>query len=195
MRLLIALRMTIVLTVLTGIAYPLAITGLGALIFPAQAHGSLIERHGAIVGSALIGQNFAASRYFHGRPSAAGDAGYDATASGGANLGPTNKALIAAVSARVRSLVEKNPGTTAVPIDLVTTSGSGLDPEVSPAAADLQIARVARARGLSEDQVRELVRANTRPRLAGLFGEPGVNVLLVNLALDRVSANSRPAGP
>jgi potassium-transporting ATPase KdpC subunit len=194
MRLLIALRMTVVLTVLTGIAYPLAITGLGALLFPAQARGSLIERDGAIVGSALIGQNFSAAGYFHGRPSAAGN-GYDATASGGSNLGPTNKALIAAVSARVRSVAEKNPGTTMVPIDLVTTSGSGLDPEVSPAAADLQIARVAKARGLSEDQVRDVIRTNTRPRFAGLFGEPGVNVLQVNLALDRVSANPRPAGP
>jgi potassium-transporting ATPase KdpC subunit len=192
MRLLAAIRMIVVLTVLTGIAYPIVMTGIGTILFPAQARGSLIERNGKVVGSALIGQNFDAPGYFHGRPSAAGNNGYDATASGGSNLGPTNKALIATVTARVKSFEEKNPGATTVPVDLVTASGSGLDPEISPAAAEVQIARVAKARGVSEESVRDLVRANTRPRLAGVFGEPGVNVLRLNLALDR--ANPKPSG-
>ncbi len=190
MRLWTAIRMTIVLTVLTGIVYPFAITAAARALFPYQADGSLIARAGVIVGSPLIGQNFAAPRYFQGRPSAAGDQGYDADSSGGSNLGPTNKALATAVAARVRAVRASNPGAAGVPVDLVTASGSGLDPEISPAAAALQIPRVAKTRGLREDIVAALVRANTRPRFLGLFGEPGVNVLTLNLALDRL----RPAG-
>ncbi len=194
MRLWVALRMTIVLAVLTGLVYPLAIAEIGHALFPFQADGSLVRRGGAIVGSSLIGQNFSAPRYFQGRPSAAGDKGYDADASGGSNLGPTNKALATAVAARVRELRERNPGATAAPVDLVTASGSGLDPEISPAAAALQIPRVAKARGLGEDAIQALVRANTRPRFLGLFGEPGVNVLMLNLALDRLRPGGRPTG-
>ena len=184
-----ALALTILLTVITGLVYPLAVCGLAEVIFPEQARGSLIVQGGKIVGSSLIGQHFSSSRYFQGRPSAAGDKGYDAANSGGSNLGPTNKALIDVVRLRLKNFVESNPGTIPkqVPVDIVTTSASGLDPEISPAAADLQVARVARARGLSEDQVRRLVAENTRPRSAGIFGEPGVNVLLLNLALDRVA--------
>jgi K+-transporting ATPase ATPase C chain len=196
-----ALRMTLVLTVLTGIVYPVAMAGLANLLFPFQAQGSLISRDGRVVGSALIGQNFSAPRYFHGRPSAAGDKGYDASSSGGSNLGPTNKTLITTVRQRLKELLDKNSGITAaqVPIDMVTASGSGLDPEISPAAADLQIPAVAKARGLGEDQLRELVRSHTRPRWGGVLGELGVNVLELNLALDddlggqgRVSMRSAP---
>ncbi len=184
-----ALALTTLLTVITGLVYPLAVCGLAEVIFPERARGSLIVQGGKIVGSSLIGQNFSSARYFQGRPSAAGDKGYDAANSGGSNLGPTNKALIAAVRLRLKNFVESNPGATPkqVPVDIVTASASGLDPEISPAAADLQVARVARARGLSEDQVRRLIAENTRPRSAGIFGEPGVNVLLLNLALDRVA--------
>ena len=193
-----ALIATAVLTVLTGIVYPLAIWALSQTIFPRQAGGSLIVAGNKVVGSSLVGQNFSAPRYFQSRPSAAGDKGYDAANSGGSNLGPTNKALIDAVKLRLKNIVESNPGTDArqVPIDLVTASGSGLDPEISPAAADLQIPRVAHARGLSEDQVRQLIAENTRPRSAGIFGEPGVNVLLLNLALDRTTGShgDRAAG-
>ena len=193
-----ALALTMLLTVITGLAYPLAVCGLAQVIFPHQARGSLIVRGDKIVGSSLIGQNFSSPRYFQSRPSAAGDKGYDAASSGGSNLAPTNKALIDAVRLRLKNVVESNPGTDPhqVPIDLVTTSASGLDPEISPAAADLQVARVAHARGLSEDQVRQLIAENTRPRSAGIFGEPGVNVLLLNLALDRTtgSHSDRAAG-
>jgi K+-transporting ATPase ATPase C chain len=181
--------MTIVLTVLLGLIYPLAITGLANLIFPDQAQGSLVMRDGKVVGSKLIGQNFSSPGYFHSRPSAAGDKGYDASNSSGSNLGPTNKALIAAVQQRLKDTVESNPGTAAkqVPIDLVTTSGSGLDPAISPAAADIQVARVAKARGLGEEELRLLVRENTRSRYLGIFGEPAVNVLMLNLAIDHLS--------
>jgi K+-transporting ATPase ATPase C chain len=181
--------MTIVLTVLTGIVYPLAMAGLAHVFFPAQAEGSLLDKDGQSIGSALIGQNFSSAKYFQGRPSAAGDKGYDAAASSGSNAGPTNRALIYSVRLRLKDFVESNPGTSrdAVPVDIVTASGSGLDPEISPAAAALQVARVAHARGLSEDQVRSLVTENTRPRWAGVLGEPGVNVLLLNLALDRAT--------
>lgn len=184
-----ALRMMLVLTVLTGIIYPLALAGLGNLLFPFQAHGSLISRDGQIVGSALIGQNFSSPRYFHGRPSAAGDKGYDASNSSGSNLGPTNKTLVSTVRQRLKELLERNPGITAsqVPIDLVTASGSGLDPEISPAAAYLQVPTVAKARGLTEDRLRKLVRSHTRPRWGDVLGEPGVNVLELNLALDDIS--------
>ena len=193
-----ALVATAVLTVLTGIIYPLAVFGIAQTIFPRQAGGSIIVASNKVVGSSLIGQNFSSPKYFQSRPSAAGDKGYDASNSGGSNLGPTNKALIDAVKLRLKNLVESNPGVDPrqVPIDLVTASGSGLDPEISPAAASLQVARVAHARGLSEDQVRQLIADNTRPRSAGIFGEPGVNVLLLNLALDRAagSHSARAAG-
>jgi K+-transporting ATPase ATPase C chain len=182
---------TLVLTVLTGLVYPLAVWGIAQAIFPSQAGGSLVVAGNKVVGSRLIGQNFSSPRYFQSRPSAAGDKGYDAANSGGSNLGPTNKALIEAVRLRLKNVVESNPGTDPhqVPIDLVTASASGLDPEISPAAADLQVARVAHARGLSEDQVRQLIAENTRSRTAGIFGEPGVNVLLLNLALDRAAGS------
>jgi len=193
-----ALIATAVLTVLTGIVYPIAVWGIAQVIFPRQAGGSIVVSRDKVAGSSLIGQNFSSPRYFQSRPSAAGDKGYAADNSGGSNLGPTNKALIDAVKLRLKSFVESNPGTDAheVPIDLVTASGSGLDPEISPAAADLQVARVAHARGLSEDQLRQLIAGNTRQRSAGIFGEPGVNVLMLNLALDRAagSHSARAAG-
>ena len=193
-----ALMATAVLTILTGIVYPIAVWGLAQAIFPHQAGGSIIVAGNKVVGSSLIGQNFASPRYFQSRPSAAGDKGYAADNSSGSNLGPTNKALIDAVKLRLKNVVESNRGIDAhqVPIDLVTTSASGLDPEISPAAADLQVARVAHARGLSEDQVRQLIAENTRSRSIGIFGEAGVNVLLLNLALDRAarSHNARAAG-
>lgn len=181
-----AIIMTIVLTVLLGFIYPVVVWGIAQIVFPNQANGSLVIRDGHPIGSILIGQNFSQDKYFHPRPSAAGDKGYDASNSGGSNLGPTNKALIDAVRARV-SAVSKEDGPIArggVPSDLVTASGSGLDPEISPAAAALQVARVARARGIGEDAVRAIVRQNTRQRWAGMLGEPGVNVLELNLALD-----------
>ncbi len=182
---------TVVLTVITGIIYPIAVWGIAQVIFPRQAGGSIVVAGDKVAGSSLIGQNFSSPRYFQSRPSAAGDKGYAADNSGGSNLGPTNTALIDAVKLRLKNFVESNPGTDAhqVPIDLVTASASGLDPEISPAAADLQVARVAHARGLSEDQVRQLIADNTRQRAAGIFGEPGVNVLLLNLALDRAAGS------
>jgi K+-transporting ATPase ATPase C chain len=191
-----AIMMTIVFTILTGLIYPLVIAGIAQGLFPHQANGSLIERHGQVVGSSLIGQNFSGPGYFHSRPSAAGDKGYDATASGGSNLAPTNKALIEAVKSRLKDVMEENPGTTPsqVPIDLVTSSGSGLDPEISPAAAQIQIARVAKARGLSEDRVRELVQQATHGRWGGILGEPGVNVLQLNLALDNAAPLPQKSG-
>lgn len=186
MRLWTAFKMVIVMTVLTGIIYPIVMVGLAHVLFPAQADGSLIQRDGRIVGSALIGQNFSKPEYFHGRPSAAGDKGYDAGNSGGSNLGPTNKILIDAVRQRLKEVMEKNPRTTTgqIPIDMVTASGSGLDPEISPAAAYLQVERIAKARALSTDAVRALVDAHTRMRWGDVLGEPGVNVLELNLALD-----------
>ncbi len=188
--LLIAIRITIVLTVLLGIIYPLAMTGIAEVLFPWQSAGSLIDRNGQVVGSALIGQNFAAPRYFHSRPSAAGNNGYDASNSSGSNLGPTNKTLIDTVRKRLQDELTTDPGITTnqVPIDLVTASGSGLDPEISPAAAEIQVARVAKARGLSQDEVEQLVRQNTRGRWLGVLGEPGVNVLRLNLALDSTAS-------
>ena len=187
--LMIRIKMTIVLTILLGIIYPLAMTGVANLLFPHQAQGSLIVRDGKVVGSELIGQTFAAPGYFHGRPSAAGDKGYDASNSSGSNLGPTNKTLISAVQQRLKDVVDTNPGIDAhqVPIDLVTASGSGLDPEISPAAADIQVTRIAKVRGIGEDDVRLLVRQNTRARYLGVLGESGVNVLTLNLALDKLA--------
>ena len=185
-----AAAMTLALTLLTGIIYPLLVWGLAQVIFPWQANGSLIVRDGHVIGSAIIGQNFADARHFHPRPSAAGDKGYDASNSSGSNLGPTNRKLIDSTKAALHKALEENPGASPaqVPIDMVTASGSGLDPEISISAAELQIARVAKARGLGEPAVRQAVYEHVRPRLLGLIGEPGVNVLELNLALDRMGA-------
>ena len=190
--LVVAIKMTVVLTLLTGIVYPIAMAGLGHVLFPLQADGSLIYKNGSPVGSSLIAQNFKAARYFHPRPSAAGTNGYDPTSSGGSNLGPTNKSFIDSVKQRTKDTVKEN-GVSAskVPVDMVTASGSGLDPEISPASAEIQIDRVAKARGISADTVRAIVNANTRPRWAGFLGEPGVNVLELNLALDG-TGNGQP---
>lgn len=175
----------LLMTAITGVLYPLAATGLAQLIFPGQANGSLIVKNGRPVGSALIGQSFTEPKYFWGRPSATAPNPYNASASSGSNLGPSNPALIEAVKQRIASLRAADPGNGApVPVDLVTASGSGLDPEISPAAAQYQLARVARARGLSPARVQMLVDACTRGRRFGLLGEPRVNVLQLNLALD-----------
>jgi potassium-transporting ATPase KdpC subunit len=178
----IAILMTLVTTVLFGLLYPLAVTGLGQLFFPAQANGGLIVKHGQIVGSHLIGQPFSSTGYFHSRPSAAGN-GYDATSSGGSNLGPTNHQLLDRVKSDVEKLHAENPAA-AIPVDLVTSSGSGLDPHISPAAAEFQIPRIARERGISESDVRALVAQHTLGRQFGVLGEPRVNVLELNLDLD-----------
>lgn len=177
--------MTIVTTILLGLVYPLVVTGLAQLIFPVQANGSLIKNQaGEVIGSALIGQPFASPGYFLSRPSAAGAAGYDAGASSGSNLGPTNQKLIDRIKADVEKYTAENPGKP-IPVDLVTTSGSGLDPHISPANADFQLPRVARERGLAESQVREIVARYSEGRQFGFLGEPRVNVLLVNLELDQ----------
>jgi K+-transporting ATPase ATPase C chain len=182
------LRMTIVMSVLTGLIYPGVVTGICQLVFPKQSDGSLIQRNGHVIGSELIGQNFSKPEYFQPRPSTAGNDGYDATASGGSNLGPTNKKLVDRVTASVEAFRKDNPGyTSPVPADLMTTSASGLDPHISPTAAEAQIARIAKARGASEDQVRQLVHRFTEGRDLGFLGEPRVNVLLLNLALDEQS--------
>ncbi len=179
-----AVLMTIATTVLLGILYPLVVTGLAQLIFPKQANGELIRgKDGVVVGSRLIGQPFSGPGYFHSRPSAAGAAGYDATASGGSNLGPTNAQLIARVNGDVAKLQAENPGIP-IPVDLVTTSGSGLDPDISPAAAQFQIRRVAAERKIAEAEVVQLVRENSENRQWGFLGEPRVHVLELNLALD-----------
>lgn len=184
--LLIALRTTALTLLLTGLAYPLAVTGLGQLLFPARASGSLVrDERGQLVGSSLIGQSFTQPAYFQGRPSAAGDKGYDAAASGGSNLGPTSKKLRDRVAAELVRLRRENPqAAPLVPVELVTTSGSGLDPHLSPAGALWQVPRVARARGLAPERVRAVVERQIEERLFGLLGEPRVNVLQLNLALN-----------
>jgi K+-transporting ATPase ATPase C chain len=193
-----AIVMIACLTILTGLVYPLAMTGLAGLLFPHQAAGSLVEKDGKVVGSALIGQNFTSDRYFHGRPSATTDidpkdptktipAPYNAANSSASNAGPTSKALVERVQGDVDKLKAENPAVR-VPVDLVTTSGSGLDPDISPEAALFQVPRVARARSLDENTVRRQVELHAEPRLFGILGEPRVNVLQLNMALDALRA-------
>jgi K+-transporting ATPase ATPase C chain len=195
----VALRVLLVLTILTGAVYPLVITGIGALVWPSQARGSLIERDGKVVGSELIAQPFTEARYFWPRASATSPS-YNGGASSGSNQGPLNPALVDAVKARISALRDADPAQSAepsaararvqgkVPVDLVTASASGLDPHISPAAAEYQAPRVARARGMTEDRVREQIKAHTEPRTLWILGEPRVNVLLLNLALDAENA-------
>ncbi|QOZ79165.1 potassium-transporting ATPase subunit C [Bradyrhizobium sp. CCBAU 53351] len=193
-----AIVLLLALTAITGLAYPLAMTGIAGVLFPKQAQGSLIEKDGKVIGSALIGQEFKDDKYFHGRPSAtlAPDpndstktvsAPYNAANSGGSNLGPTSKALADRLKEDVDKLKAENPSGP-VPVDMVTTSASGLDPDISPEAAQFQVPRVAKARNMQEDAVRQLVASNVQGRVLGLLGEPRVNVLALNLALDRASA-------
>ena len=192
-----AIVLVVALTLITGLVYPLAMTGIAEVIFPYQAQGSLIEKDGKVVGSALIGQVFADDKYFHGRPSATNtpdpkdptktvDAPYNAANSGGSNLGPTNKALIDRIKGDVDKLKAENPSA-AVPIDLVTTSGSGLDPDISPEAAFFQVPRIAKARHMPEDRLHQMVADHIEGRTLGLLGEPRVNVLALNLALDQAA--------
>jgi potassium-transporting ATPase KdpC subunit len=183
-----ALVLLLLLTAVTGVAYPVVVGGLGHLLFPHEAGGSLIEKDGKVIGSSLIGQAFTAPGYFWGRPSATTPDPYNAGASSGSNQGPSNPALTEAARQRIATLRAADPSNTApVPVDLVTASGSGLDPEISPAAAEYQVGRVARARHMETEKVRELVAANTKGRQLGALGEPRVNVLELNLALDQAS--------
>ena len=191
-----ALLVLILFTIITGVLYPLTVTGLAQLLFPVQANGSILERAGTPVGSVLVGQSFTARGYFWGRPSGTRDNPYNAAASGGENAGPNNPEMLGAAKARMAALRAADPGNTArVPVDLVAGSGSGLDPEISPAAALYQAGRVARARGLPEARVRALIERYTRGRAAGVLGEPGVNVLMLNLALDSVRPPTAAPAP
>jgi len=187
-----AILMTVATTVLLGIIYPLVVTGLAKVLFPNRANGQLVERNGRVIGSRIIGQPFTGPGYFHSRPSAAGNNGYDAANSGGTNLGPTNQKLIDRVKQDVASLQAENPGQP-VPIDLVTTSASGLDPDISPAAADFQVPRVARERGVTADELRRLIAKHSESRQLGFLGEPRVNVLELNLDLDSAHPLERRA--
>lgn len=181
-----AIRMMIVFTILTGLIYPAVITGLCQLFFPKQANGSLISAGGQVIGSSLIGQNFAGPEYFHPRPSAAGSGGYDPMQSGGSNLGPTSKALYVRIRGAVKKFHRENPAyKEPVPVEMVTTSGSGLDPDISPASAFAQARRVAKARGATLGAIRQIIRRYIQPRQLGFLGEPRIDVLAINLALDR----------
>jgi potassium-transporting ATPase KdpC subunit len=193
-----ALVLLVLFTIITGLIYPFAITGIAQVVFPHQANGSLVTRDGVVIGSELMGQLFAKNEYFHGRPSATSapdpadptktvDAPYNAANTGGSNLGPTSKSLIERIQSDVEKLKEENPNAK-IPIDLVTTSASGVDPDISPEAALFQVPRVAKARNMPEDRVRQLVQDQTQGRFLGLLGEPRVNVLALNLALDRAAA-------
>jgi potassium-transporting ATPase KdpC subunit len=190
--LIIAVLMTIATTILLGIIYPLVVTGIAQVLFPNKANGQLIRRDGKVIGSRIIGQPFVGPAYFHSRPSAAGN-GYDAANSAGTNFGPTNKKLIDRVSGDAAQLHSENPNNR-VPVDLVTTSASGLDPDITPAAALFQVPRIARERGVTEDQLRQLVAKHTTQRQFGILGEPGVNVLELNLDLDERFPSTKRAG-